>query len=162
MNCASGKHSYDAAARARIHCGALYNDISPDAGAVLRQCVNDGVIARGVVDQRSIAELQPHDLDGFSQIHLFAGGGLWSVAARLAGWPDDRPLWTASCPCQPFSQAGRRLGRADERHLWPDVHRLVAARRPAVVVGEQVAGAAGRDWFDGVAADLGGIGYACR
>lgn len=161
MTSASVEH-VDRAGRAQIGSGAFYNDISPDACAVLRQCVEDGVIARGVVDQRSITELQPHDLAGFSQIHLFAGGGLWSIAARLAGWPDDRPLWTASCPCQPFSQAGRRRGRADERHLWPDVHRLVAACRPAVVVGEQVAGAAGRDWFDGVAADLGGLGYACR
>lgn len=141
---------------------AYYNENDPVAAHVLRALIAEGVIALGVVDERSIEEVRPNDLSGFSQLHLFAGGGLWSVAARLAGWPDDRPLWTGSCPCQPFSQAGKGRGRDDSRHLWPHMHRLVRAVRPAVVVGEQVASAAGRDWFDGVAADLGDEGYACR
>ncbi|MBP6750965.1 MAG: DNA cytosine methyltransferase [Xanthomonadaceae bacterium] len=142
--------------------GAFYNEIDPAACAVLRELIINGVIAPGVVDSRPIQEVRPDDVRGFSQVHLFAGGGLWSVAARLAGWPDDRPLWTGSCPCQPFSQAGKGAGRDDPRHLWPDMFRLVRACRPAVVIGEQVAGKAGLDWFDGVAADLGGEDYACR
>lgn len=141
---------------------AFYNEIDPAAAHVLRTLIADGVIAPGVVDTRPIQELQPHDLAGFTQVHLFAGGGLWSVAARLARWPDDRPLWTGSCPCQPFSAAGKRRGRSDERHLWPDMARLVRACRPPVVVGEQVAGSAGLDWVDGVADDLAGADYACR
>ena len=141
---------------------ALYNEIDGAACAVLRRMIDDDVIASGVVESRSIVDLSPADVAGRAQCHFFAGGGLWSVAARLAGWPDARPLWTASCPRQPFSQAGKGGGRDDPRHLWPDLFRLVRACRPAVLVGEQVASTAGLDWFDGVAADLAGAGYACR
>jgi DNA (cytosine-5)-methyltransferase 1 len=141
---------------------AFYNEIDPAAAAWLRWLIDHGHIAPGVVDTRSITEIQPHDLDGFTQVHFFAGIGGWSHAARLAGWPDDRPLWTGSCPCQPFSVAGKGAGSADARHLWPDFHRLISARRPAVVMGEQVAGAAGYGWFDGVAADLASENYASR
>lgn len=141
---------------------AYYNEIDPDAVLILRALIEDGVIAPGEIDSRSISEVQPDDLSGFTQCHFFAGGGLWSVAARLAGWADDRPLWTASCPCQPFSVAGKGAGADDARHLWPDVLRLASARRPPVIVGEQVAGKAGYGWFDGVRADLAGEGYASR
>ena len=140
----------------------LYNEIDEAACAILHEQIARGVIAPGVVDSRSIMDLTPNDLTGFTQVHLFAGGGLWSVAARMAGWPDGRPLWTASCPCQPFSAAGKGLGTDDPRHLWPDVYRLARARRPPVLVGEQVAQKAGYDWFDGVRADLEEEGYACR
>jgi DNA (cytosine-5)-methyltransferase 1 len=119
-------------------------------------------LAKGEVDERSITEVQPDDLLGFDQCHFFAGIGGWAYAARLAGWPDDRPLWTGSCPCQPFSVAGKGGGVDDSRHLWPDFHRLISARRPPVVMGEQVAGSAGYGWFDGVRADLVGENYASR
>jgi DNA (cytosine-5)-methyltransferase 1 len=142
--------------------GAYYNEIDPDAVLILRALIEDGVIAPGEIDSRSISEVQPDDIIGFTQCHFFAGGGLWSVAARLAGWADDRPIWTASCPCQPFSVAGKGAGADDARHLWPDVLRLARARRPPVIVGEQVAGKAGYGWFDGVRADLAGEGYASR
>jgi DNA (cytosine-5)-methyltransferase 1 len=137
-----------------------YNEIDPYAAAWLRNLIAAGHIADGVVDERSIVDVRPEDLNGFAQVHLFAGLGGWSHAARLAGWPDDRPLWTGSCPCQPFSNAGKRAGTADERHLWPEMHRLVAAIRPPVVVGEQVASGAGLNWLDGVCSDLEAAGYA--
>ena len=139
---------------------AYYNEIDTTAAHVLRCLIQDGVIAPGDVDTRSIKDVKPDDLKTYTQCHFFAGGGLWSVAARLAGWPDDKPLWTGSCPCQPFSQAGQGRGVADERHLWPDFHQLIAAVRPPVVVGEQVAGKAGYGWLDEVRADLGAEGYA--
>lgn len=141
---------------------AYYNEFDPAAVDVLKQLIADNVIAPGVIDSRSIKEVQPDDLTGFTQCHLFAGGGLWSVAARLAGWPDDRPLWTGSCPCQGESLAGKRLGADDPRHLWPDFHRLISAIRPPVVMGEQVAAAAGTHWLDRVCADLEDEGYASR
>lgn len=141
---------------------AYYNEIDPDAALILRELIADGVIAPGEIDTRSITEVQPDDLRGFTQCHFFAGGGLWSVAARMSGWGDDRPIWTASCPCQPFSVAGKGAGTDDVRHLWPDILRLVGACRPSVLVGEQVAGKAGYGWLDGVRADLAGERYASR
>ena len=83
-----------------------------------------------------------------------------SALAWLAGWPDDRPLWTGSCPCQPFSGPGKGLGFADERHLWPFWLHLISERRPTVVFGEQVEGPASRLWLDLVHSDLEGTGYA--
>lgn len=146
---------------------AYYNEIDPAAVHVLRHLIAEGVIAPGEVDDRSIKEVSADDVRGFTQCHFFAGAGLWSVAARMAGWPDSRPIWTGSCPCQPFSAAGKGKGTDDPRHLWPDFHRLIRAARdaghgPAVVVGEQVAGKAGYDWFDGVRADLAGEGFSAR
>jgi DNA (cytosine-5)-methyltransferase 1 len=142
--------------------GAFYNEYDEFAAALLRECAASDIIAPGIVSSASIKDLTPDDVKQFTQAHFFAGAGLWSVAARLAGWSDDRPLWTGSCPCQPFSQAGKGLGVDDPRHLWPDFFRLIRACRPPVVVGEQVAGAAGYGWLDGVRADLEGEGYACR
>lgn len=141
---------------------AYYNEIDAACCAVLLEQEVYGVIAPGKIDSRSIKEVTANDVAGFTQCHWFAGGGLWSVAARLAGWPDDRPLWTASCPCQPFSGAGKGAGFDDPRHLWPDLFRIVRAARPPVLVGEQVASAPGYNWLDRVFADLETEGYACR
>lgn len=140
---------------------AYYNEIDPYAAQWLRNLIAAGHIAPGDVDERSIVDVQPDDLKGYTQCHFFAGIGGWSYAARLAGYPDDRELWTGSCPCQPFSVAGKGEGQADERHLWPIFFALISSRRPDVVMGEQVAAAVGKDWLDGVHSDLEGIGYAC-
>jgi DNA (cytosine-5)-methyltransferase 1 len=140
---------------------AYYNEMEPYAAQWLRNLIDKGLIAKGEVDERSILDVAPADLRGFTQCHFFAGIGGWSLAARLAGWPDERPLWTGSAPCQPFSTAGQQKGTADERHLWPVFFGLIRAVRPPVVMGEQVAAAVGKDWLDGVCVDLEGIGYAC-
>src|SRR5690606_7038920 len=140
---------------------AYYNEFDPYAAQWLRNLIDAGLIPKGDVDERSIVDVQPSDLAGYRQCHFFAGIGGWALAARLAGWPDDRELWTGSPPCQPFSVAGKRRGQDDERHLWPHLFRLASARRPAVLMGEQVAAAVGKNWLDGVFADLEGIGYAC-
>ncbi len=141
---------------------AYYNEIDKKAAAWLRELIRAGLIPPGDVDERSIVDVRTDDLAGYTQCHFFAGVGGWGIATRLAGWPDDREIWSASCPCQPFSVAGKGAGTADARHLWPDFFRLVRARRPARIVGEQVAAAIGKDWFDGVRSDLKGIAYACR
>jgi len=140
---------------------AYYNEIDPYAAQWLRNLIAKNLIALGDVDERSIVDVQPDDLKGYTQCHFFAGIGGWSYAARLAGYPDDRELWTGSCPCQPFSVAGKQQGKEDERHLWPTFFNLIRARRPAVVMGEQVAAAVGKDWLDGVHSDLESIGYTC-
>ena len=140
---------------------AYYNEHDQFAAAWLRELIRVGEIAPGEVDERSIEDVVPADLAGFVQCHFFAGIGVWSYALRCAGWPDDRPVWTGSCPCQPFSAAGKGRGFADERHLWPAFHHLIAVCGPELVFGEQVAGKDGLAWLDLVAADLEAMGYAC-
>ena len=139
---------------------AFYNEIDPFAAAWLRELIKAGRIADGVVDERSIEDIKPKDLDGFSQCHFFAGIGVWSYALRNAGWPDDRPVWTGSCPCQPFSQAGAGAGFDDERHLWPAFHHLIKECAPATVIGEQVASKDADPWIDLVQTDLEALGFA--
>lgn len=139
---------------------AYYNEIDPFAAQWLRNLIAAGHIAPGEVDERSIEDVTPDDLRGFTQCHFFAGIGVWSHSLRLAGWPDDRPVWTGSCPCQPFSAAGKGDGFADERHLWPHFFHLISERRPQHVFGEQVASGNANAWFDLVQADLEGLGYA--
>ncbi|WP_320741398.1 DNA cytosine methyltransferase [Enterobacter sp. 166D1] len=139
---------------------AYYNEIDPFAAQWLRNLIAGGHIAPGEVDERSIEDVTPDDLRGFTQCHFFAGIGVWSHSLRLAGWPDDKPVWTGSCPCQPFSAAGKGDGFADERHLWPHLFHLISERRPQHVFGEQVASGNANAWFDLVQADLEGMGYA--
>lgn len=139
---------------------AYYNEIDPFAAQWLRNLIAGGHIAPGEVDERSIEDVTPDDLRGFTQCHFFAGIGVWSHSLRLAGWPDDKPVWTGSCPCQPFSAAGKGDGFADERHLWPHFFHLISERRPQHVFGEQVASGNANAWFDLVQADLEGMGYA--
>ena len=151
-----------------------YNEIDPFAAAWLRSLIAAGHIAPGDVDERSITDVSPDDLVGYQQCHFFAGIGGWSLALRLAGVPDDAPVWTGSCPCQGLSIAGKRGMRADDwqrlraehpdpvtdaRHLWPAFARIIREHRPAVVFGEQAASADGRTWLTAVRADLEDLGY---
>ena len=139
---------------------AYYNENDPFAAAWLRELIKAKLIADGEVDERSIELVSPNDLRGFVQCHFFAGIGGWSYAMRLAGWPDDRAVWTGSCPCQPWSVAGRSEGTADPRHLWPAWFRLIAECRPPAVFGEQVASLDGLYWLDLVYVDLEAADYA--
>jgi DNA (cytosine-5)-methyltransferase 1 len=165
----------------------FYNDNDPGACAWLRELQRDVLIADGTVDERPIEQIRPDDLVGYARVHLFAGIAGWDYALQLSGWPDDEEIWTCSCPCPPFSCAGKKAscpscqGRnlvpcprrtgyficadcrhawlADARHLWPEVWRLISQRRPARIVGEQVASADGLVWLAGVRASLEICGY---
>ena len=138
-----------------------YNEIDPYAAQWLRNLIAAGHLPQGDVDERSIEDVKSEDLRGYAQCHFFAGIGGWPLALRLAEWPEDRPVWTGSCPCQPLSGAGQRKGHADRRHLWPAFQRLIAECQPTTFFGEQVANKDGREWFCGVRADLEHLGYAC-
>jgi len=137
-----------------------YNEHDPKAAAWLRELIAQGHIPPGDVDERSIVDIRPHEIARYTQQHFFAGIGGWSLALQLAGWPTDRPVRTGSCPCQPFSAAGKGLGTKDARHLWPVFRDIITFGDLTVTFGEQVASKAGRHWLDGVRADLEGLGYA--
>jgi len=171
-----------------VIASAYYNEHDSFAAAWLRELIAAGLICPGDVDERSIEDVRPGDLAGYTQCHFFAGIGIWSLALRQAGWPDDRPVWTGSCPCPPFSSAGKqfrcpvcntpspvpnavRTGafncvgcdhewQADSRHLFPEFFRLTRDCRPATVFGEQVSSADGITWIDVVRASLEMVGYA--
>ena len=139
-----------------------YNEFNSASAAGLRELIAAGLIPPGHVDDRPVQAVTPADLAGYTQCHFFAGVGGWSAALDLAGFPADRSVWTASCPCQPFSSSGRQKGGADDRHLWPVFFRqLLRLCRPRLVFGEQVDQAIGHGWLDGVSADLAAEGYAC-
>jgi DNA (cytosine-5)-methyltransferase 1 len=138
-----------------------YNEHDLKTAAWLRELINQGLIPAGDVDTRSIVDVRPADLTPYIQCHFFAGICGWPLALQLAGVPATARLWTGSCPCQPFSSAGKGLAQADERHLWPIFFDLIRQCRPDTVIGEQVSSAIGHGWLDGISADLEAEGYAC-
>jgi DNA (cytosine-5)-methyltransferase 1 len=167
---------------------AYYNEFDPGAAAWLGELIKGGLIPPGDVDQRSIEYVSADDLEPYRQCHFFAGIGGWPHALKLAGWPDDKPVWTGSCPCPPFSSAGKGQmcpgcggkhclshplvtagwicldcgdqWRGDDRHLLPEFQRLIGQCGPSVVFGEQVASADGRHWLYSLRATLEKMGYA--
>lgn len=105
---------------------------------------------------------------GFSEIEPHACRVLAKHWPKVKNYGDIRQLTgvradiiTGGFPCQPFSSAGKRKGTADDRHLWPEMCRVIGEARPAWVVGENVVGLTHLA-LDAVLSDLGGLGYACR
>jgi DNA (cytosine-5)-methyltransferase 1 len=139
---------------------AYYNENDAEKAEWLRELIRRKVVADGIVDTRSIANVEAKDIQEYAQCHFFAGIGVWSYALRLAGWPDDRPVWTGSCPCPSFSAAGKGAGFDDPRHLWPDWYRLVRVGKPATIFGEQADDAIGYGWLNLVQTDLERENYA--
>lgn len=143
---------------------AYYSENDPFAAAWLNELIKENLIAPGEVDTRSICDVAASDLGGFTQHHFFAGIGGWSYALRLAGWADDRPVWTGSCPCPPYSVAavahGGAKGSDDSRDLWPECWRLCREYGPDTFFGEQVANAVSWGWLDRAALDFETENYA--
>jgi DNA (cytosine-5)-methyltransferase 1 len=135
-----------------------YNETDPFAALWLRTLITQGHIPRGDVDERNIADAKPHDFRPYTQCHFFSGIGVWAYALRLTGWDDDRPVWTGSCPCQPFNAAGKGADFADERDLWPAWFNLTEHAKPRNVTAfdEQVASKHGLAWLDLVHTDMEG------
>ena len=165
----------------------FYNDMDPYVCKWIENLIAKGHLPKGDVQCKTIQELKPDELREYRQVHLFVGIGGWPLALKLAGWPEERLVWTGSCPCPPFSSSGpnftcpkceatspvpcpRRVGFficwycenswfADARHLWPEMWALIAELRPPTVFGEQVASADGRVWLSGVQASLEILGF---
>jgi DNA (cytosine-5)-methyltransferase 1 len=135
---------------------AYYNEIDRFCCDWISNLMDAGQITLGKIDDRSIVDVRPDDLAGFERVHFFAGIGGWDLALTIAGW--SQPVWTGSCPCQPFSLAGKQKGFEDDRHLWPVFRDLIRLGRPATVFGEQVASAS--DWLRLVRGDLEALEYA--
>ena len=115
------------------------------------------------------------EMAGDFQTVAFCERDKYCQAVLRQHWPDtpifddvrelhfDQPidLVCGGYPCQPFSQAGQRRGAEDDRHLWPEMRRIVDECRPSWVLGENVAGHITLG-LDEVLSDLETIGYACR
>lgn len=145
----------------RAEKDVYYNEFAKFPIAWLTELAAVGAIPSGRIDGRPIQEVQASDLAGYDACHFFAGIGVWSYVLKNVGWPPGLRTWTGSPPCQPWSQAGKKGGVDDDRHLWPVFHRLIGECQPQVVLGEQVSGPNGRTWLDIVFDDLENLGYAC-
>ena len=136
---------------------AWYNDIDKDICAWAKELVRRNLVTPGEVICSDMREVTPpKDVD---RAHWFCGILGWDLALTKANWPDDISVWTASLPCQPFSNAGVIRGFEDDRHLWPAFFLAVKERRPEFIFGEQVSSKAGLRWMDVVASDLEAADY---
>lgn len=144
---------------------AYYNENNKYAASRLRYLIANNLIAPGDVDERSITEVKPDEIKNYTQCHFFAGIGGWSLALRYAGVPDSKPVWTGSCPCQPFSTAAQQWGElpgfSDERHLWPAWYNIICQSDVSIIFGEQVTNAIRLGWLDHVFSDLEKDQHAC-
>jgi DNA (cytosine-5)-methyltransferase 1 len=136
-----------------------YNEHDPKAAAWLRELIKQKLIPDGDVDERDIEKVKAHEIKKYTQHHFFAGIGGWPLALQIAGWPETQRVATGSCPCQPFSVAGKKLAEKDSRHVWPWFRELVRELEIPIVFGEQVASKAGRKWLSGVRAEMVFLGY---
>ncbi len=136
-----------------------YNEHNAYRAAVLRERMEEGLLPKGVVDERDIETVPDEYFIGYTQIHLFAGIGGFPFGLRLAGFPEDRRIVTGGFPCQDISNAGKRAGITGARSgLWRQMVRCVRVVRPEFVFVENVAALLCRGMGD-VLGDLAEIGY---
>lgn len=101
---------------------------------------------------RKVLEHHFPEAESFTDVRQFDG----------SAWRGRVDIISGGFPCQPYSSAGKRLGKDDERHLWPEMLRIIREAAPAYVVGENVRGLT--NWnggvvFEEVCADLEAAGY---
>jgi DNA (cytosine-5)-methyltransferase 1 len=135
----------------------LYHDIEPYCCSVLRHRIAQGDLPDGTVIEGDIKELRPDQLEGYRQIHLFAGIGGFALGLANAGF--SRPILTAGFPCQDISLAGKGAGIDGDRSvLWWETLAAINVVRPPVVLLENVA-ALLRRGVDTVLGSLASVGY---
>lgn len=110
------------------------------------------VVAQCEIDPFCRAVLRKHwpDVPQFEDVRKLRGEDVGPVDLVCGGYP-----------CQPFSTAGKRGGAEDDRHLWPEMRRVIEELRPTWVIGENVAGHITLG-LDEVLSDLDALGYASR
>ncbi len=101
---------------------------------------------------RKVLEYHFPNSQSFTDVKQFDG----------SAWRGRVDIISGGFPCQPYSAAGKRLGKDDERHLWPEMLRIIREAAPTYVVGENVRGLT--NWnggvvFEEVCADLEAEGY---
>lgn len=132
----------------------IFCDIEPFAQEVLKKHWPGSYIYD---DIRSITNTTGEGLEGS------AGSGEEGRTAGRSSSPGERPfILTGGFPCQPFSAAGLRRGTADDRHLWPEMLRVIRLTEPQWVIAENVRGLV--TWNEGlvleqVCSDLEAAGY---
>lgn len=139
------------------HSSSFYNDFDPSASRWLDNLQRNNKIPKGVVSSMSITDID--EVGDYQYAHFFAGIGGWPLALQLAQLETDLKVWSGSCPCQPYSVAGKQKGINDERDLWPVFNRLINKERPDLIFGEQVASAIRHGWLDRLTCDLEDDGY---
>lgn len=113
--------------------------------------------------RRHLAYYWPHAYH-HDDIKTLTGEKIEHEAQKRYGpdWRADGVILSGGFPCQPYSLAGKRLGKEDERHLWPEMLRVIREIKPDWIVGENVFGII--NWshglvFDEVQTDLEAQGY---
>lgn len=139
----------------------LYTDIDQFCCTWLESLIRAGLLPKGDVLCEDIKKINPGTVKKYTQRHWMCGIGGWPHALSLAGWPVDRPVDTASLPCQPFSIAGKQQGEKDDRHIWPTFRQAVSVLKSPTIFGEQVPQAIRLGWLDGIFDDLEAENYAC-
>ncbi len=145
-----------------MSAAAYYNEIDPFAAQWLRNLIAAGHIAPGEVDERSIEDVTPDDLRGFTQCHFFAGIGVWSHSSASPDGPTINQSGLAPARASLSARQAKEMGLLTSGILWPHFFHLISERRPQHVFGEQVAAGNANAWFDLVQADLEGSGIRLR